>query len=110
VSENNDPDTAAWHLDKRIPIALIVTIFLQTAFAVSWVTSLSARVDGAIEVNQRQDQRIAATEGVVNDQAIILATVAAQITAMTEKLSDLKQGVSETNRLLRGLEARSDVP
>jgi hypothetical protein len=32
--------TEPWHLDKRIPIALIVTIALQTAMAVWWAAAI----------------------------------------------------------------------
>lgn len=35
-----------WHLDKRVPIALIVTIFLQSMAAVWWAASMQARMDG----------------------------------------------------------------
>lgn len=33
-----------WHLDKRVPLALIFTIFIQTAGLVWWASSLSERV------------------------------------------------------------------
>lgn len=34
-----------WHLDKRIPIALIITLALQTAAGIWWASSLSERVN-----------------------------------------------------------------
>jgi hypothetical protein len=34
-----------WHLDKRVPIALILTIVGQTFTAIWWLASLSQRVD-----------------------------------------------------------------
>lgn len=33
-----------WQIDKRIPIALLVTLFLQIATALIWATQLNARV------------------------------------------------------------------
>lgn len=45
-----------WHLDKRVPIALIVTLFLQTASIVWWASSLSERVT-ALE-SWRTDNRL----------------------------------------------------
>lgn len=33
-----------WHFDKRIPIALLITLFLQIAAAIVWTTQLNARV------------------------------------------------------------------
>ena len=38
-------DDSHWHLDKRIPVALIMTIILQTVAAIWWAANLSARVD-----------------------------------------------------------------
>ncbi len=42
---SNPPDDRHWHLDKRVPVALILTILAQTIGAVWWAASLSARVD-----------------------------------------------------------------
>lgn len=37
--------TGGWHLDKRIPVALIVTLALQTAGVFFWMGQLSVRID-----------------------------------------------------------------
>ncbi len=37
-----------WHLDRRVPVALIATLVLQTIGVVWWAATISARVD-AIE-------------------------------------------------------------
>lgn len=34
-----------WHLDKRVPISLIVAILLQTATVIWWGSSLTERVN-----------------------------------------------------------------
>ena len=41
----NGYDDRHWHLDRRVPIALIVAIIIQTVGAVWWAASLSSRVD-----------------------------------------------------------------
>ncbi len=38
-----------WRIDKRIPIALLITLFLQIAMAIIWATQLNARVDSLEE-------------------------------------------------------------
>lgn len=96
-------DTGAWHLDKRIPIALIFTIILQTGLAVWWVSNLSHRVDTAIQSNLQQDVRIAATEAAQNAQAVNAATTSAQLTGVRESLVEMKTAIGEMNRLLRDL-------
>lgn len=39
----NGPD-GQWHLDKKVPLALIAAIFTQTLFIGIWVGTLSTRV------------------------------------------------------------------
>ncbi|HHN73059.1 MAG TPA: hypothetical protein ENK13_03115 [Thermopetrobacter sp.] len=39
---------AGWHLDRRVPVALIATLVMQTIGVVWWAATISARVD-AIE-------------------------------------------------------------
>ena len=51
MAENRDD--RHWHLDRRVPVALIITIIMQTIGIVWWAASLSARVD-ALEVRIRE--------------------------------------------------------
>jgi hypothetical protein len=37
--------TEPWHLDKRVPIALILALVMQTAGMVWWAAGLTHRVD-----------------------------------------------------------------
>lgn len=39
-----DPAEASWHLDKRIPVALILVLLGQGAVGVWWMSALSSRV------------------------------------------------------------------
>lgn len=39
-----DQQTEPWHLDKRIPIAVIFTMLMQTAGIVWWASSITERV------------------------------------------------------------------
>lgn len=46
MTDRSDHDyEREWHLDKKVPVALIVTLSLQTAAIVWWAASISARVD-----------------------------------------------------------------
>lgn len=42
---DSDDNGRAWHLDKRVPIALIFTIAAQTMAIVWWAATASARLD-----------------------------------------------------------------
>lgn len=103
-------DTGAWHLDKRVPVALIFAIIIQTATAVWWMSDLSNRVDTAATVNDQQNSRIQAVEGVTNAQAVSAATTTAQLAAVRESLQEMKSAQAETNRLLRDLASERARP
>lgn len=55
-----------WHLDKKVPIALILAIVMQTAGAIWWAASLEARLARTEEMllQQKDDPvRLARLEG-----------------------------------------------
>lgn len=57
-----------WHLDKRVPIALIVTIVMQTAAMGIWVGSIQARVEAnerAIMDSSDTAERLARIEAIL---------------------------------------------
>lgn len=103
-----DPANGAWHLDKRIPLAMIGAILIQTAAFGFWIGQLSYSLDSAIETNRRQDARLEAQEAAVNTQAVTAATTAAQLNAVRESLIEVKAAQAETLRLLREQSVRSN--
>ena len=59
-------DKEPWHLDRKVPIALILTIIMQTAGAIWWAASLEARISRTEEMllQQKDDPvRLARLEG-----------------------------------------------
>lgn len=105
-----DPANGAWHLDKRIPLAMIGAIIMQTAAFGFWIGQISNRLDSALETNRQQDLRIEEQRAAVNSQAITAATTAAQLNAMRESLIEMKAAQAETNRLLRDLATEGSRP
>lgn len=101
MTQTPDPANGAWHLDKRIPLALLGAILLQTATFGFWVGQISNRLDFALETNQRQDVKLDAQETTVNTLTVGAATAAAQLSAVRESLAELKATQAETLRLLR---------
>ena len=48
MSEAREADRSLgseWHLDKRVPIALIATIVMQTMAAVWWAATMQSRIE-----------------------------------------------------------------
>lgn len=51
----DDPAGARWHLDRRIPLALILTISLQTGLGIWWASRINA-------IQEAHSQRILVLE------------------------------------------------
>ncbi len=61
---SQDPDNA-WHLDKKVPLALIVTILVQTGGIVWWGATTSERlnaVEKRVEMTAPQGDRLTRVE------------------------------------------------
>ena len=96
----SDRAESSWHLDKRVPIALAVTIMLQTAGIVWWAATLTARQERLNEkvveqqeqinrfVNERDDNR---------DRLTRLETQLSEIKMTLARVADAV-GAKETRR------------
>jgi hypothetical protein len=47
-----DNDDNHWHLDKRVPVALIFTLLLQMGAAIWWVSKAEARLTAIEKVTE----------------------------------------------------------
>lgn len=77
----------AWHLDKRIPLALIGAILVQTGAAFWWASSINERV--ATLESWRQD-----TKGIAADIAVIKSQVGEMSDALT-RIEDRRHPAEE---------------
>jgi hypothetical protein len=87
-------DVEQWHLDKRVPIALIVTIALQTAMGVWWAASTTR----AVEMNRRDIVRLETQADIMRNTA---QTQAIQLGRIEEQVTGLR---SDIGRLLVAIE------
>lgn len=85
-----------WRLDKHIPIALVVTIALQTTALISWTSwwasALETRVT-ALEANTQDAQQVRTD----------IAVTKSQIDDIRSLLTDIKDEVKEQNKKLEKL-------
>jgi len=77
----------SWHLDKRVPISLILALLVQTAGMVWWAASLSGRVD----VNARDIRATQSEMGVLRSSA---QTQAVQLGRIEEQISGLRGDIA----------------
>lgn len=75
----NDPGD--WHLDRHIPIALVITIIAQTGGAFWWASAVTNRLDGQERRLALAEQQQAETIKVMTDLRITLAAINAELMA-----------------------------
>lgn len=92
-----------WHLDKRVPLALIVTIIIQSAGVTWWASQMNERM---IQVERRLAGfavRNDATDERVNRQSSQIAVLTEQVSNTNKALERVEIQLSNTNELLREL-------
>lgn len=86
-----------WHLDKKVPIALIITIAIQTAAAIWWAASVNGDVeDQERRITMLESNGVKATS---DDQRTMerLTRIETQIENQTEMMRDVRHSI---NRLI----------
>lgn len=92
-----------WHLDRRVPIALIVTLFLQTGSGIWWAATMNARM------NDVEEDMISVVADVkLHDDAIAngrenVVVVVEQLRNTNKSVDRLRNEVGQTNDLIREL-------
>jgi hypothetical protein len=84
----------AWHLDKRVPIALIVTLVLQTGGMVWWAASLQATVS-------QQGQAIAALRSGEAARAIEERRISEALARLDERMRAQTEILQRLDRATR---------
>lgn len=81
-----------WHLDKRVPITLIVAILIQSAAAIWWVSTYSTKTDQRLKHVEEQlrmvsgsQSRIARLEQSADSQSAALIRIEAKLDRVIER-------------------------
>lgn len=91
---DTDRSELHWHLDKKVPIALILAIIGQTFAFGWWAAAQSARVDALEKEGLRLERRIDAQERLATNASDRLIRVEEKISAileLTRQLADQKR-------------------
>jgi len=88
--------TQGWHLDKRVPLALIFAIVVQTGTALWYVKGLDARIEAnstaiGTETDSRRSlsSRIERAEQNANGQAVALGRIQVSIEGIQNSLDQI---------------------
>jgi len=100
------PDKEHWHLSKNVPIAIILTLALQTVGAAYWVGQLASRVDRNTEQIVENQQDIKGH----NTTEPRLVRVETDITYIRQAIDDQKSKLKDLDdkltEILRGTPSR----
>lgn len=72
----------SWHLSKSVPVTFILAIVGQTVALVWYVSTLDAAVENNIRDIVRHETRIESLEKTVQQQAVTLARIDANLEAI----------------------------
>jgi len=97
-------ENSNWHLDKKVPIGLIITIGLQIFFGVWFAAKLDSRVDANERMLlEKSENEYTKADKEFQDYKILLNVqsldkVNAKLDQMAIDISDIKVAVSAKNR------------
>jgi DNA polymerase III delta subunit len=100
---SNMPIAENWHLDKKIPIGLMVGLLGQCVVFSWWAATMDNRVSMQAEVSERQAEQIEALRLQTQTLSVGAASVSANLQALTQSVQELKEGQKEISVLLREL-------
>lgn len=81
--------TDQWHLDKKVPIAILLALFLQFGGWVWWAASLNGRVTATENAITQLDTRTETLRGAAQTQAIQLGRIEEQIGGLRQDIGRL---------------------
>lgn len=89
-----DDADRSWHLDKRVPIALIVAMLAQIGTFVWFASGLSHRVDTL-------ERDAVTTRAVIDRDASLRIPQADRLTRVEVKLETIQEGITEIKRVIQ---------
>jgi hypothetical protein len=93
MSEKEDPASGAFHVDKRVPVALIVTMLVQTAGIVWWAATISAAQANALVEARRIELRVERVEGERDDIKTRVIRIEEKLVNQTDTLQQILRSV-----------------
>lgn len=90
MTNRADDGASYWHLDKRVPIALIVTIFIQSAAVIWWASAMQTRlanVENRLSAYSQSEPRIVRLEQIAVTQSSALVRIENKLDRVIERES-----------------------
>lgn len=87
----------SWHMDKKVPIAIIVTIIIQTLSLGWWASKLDSRVANLEENDKRHDDRLKEDRAAIEAGSNNLNAINMRLVRVEEQTSTTRDLVKEIN-------------
>jgi len=92
-----DPAGGNFHIDKRVPVALIVTMLVQTAGVVWWAATLQAAQAQALVDGRRIESRVERMETQRDDLTTRVIRIEEKLVGQTDSLERILRAVEREN-------------
>ena len=79
----------AWHLDKRVPVAIIFALLFQTVGAIWWASGLTQQVEQNVSAISTLDTSMQSGRRAAQVQAVQMGRVEEQISGLRNDVSRL---------------------
>lgn len=89
-----------WHLDKRVPVAIIFALLVQTAGAVWWASAMSSNVASLREADTRLEAADVQIRLDATSRETRLRVVENSLSRADERLIAIQEGINEIKRQL----------
>ena len=76
-------------MDKRIPLALVITILVQTGLAIWWASEQTNRVSNLVLQVERLDRQVDTNRNLVQTQAVQFGRIEEQISGLRNDVASL---------------------
>lgn len=86
-----EPSATSWHLDKRVPISLILAIAIQTVTIVWWASSMESRVTQNTDRLTRTATEVAEVRAKLTVADVQNARLDQRLIAVTESLTRIEK-------------------
>ncbi|MEO9648831.1 MAG: hypothetical protein ABJ360_22595 [Roseobacter sp.] len=95
MTNNND---RAWHLDRRVPLALIVTIAMQTSAAGWFMSSLESRVAELERDSADISLSLIQAENAIHRNEMSVAVFEEKLNAILRSVQRIESNISQGDR------------
>lgn len=90
-AKSEDPAAGPWHIDRRIPIAILIGLATQTAGAIWWASGVNASIADTKETEAAIIKRVEAVESAGTEADRRLVRFEVLLEGVTDQLKEQRQ-------------------